>query len=235
MSNKIFERNCFIICPIGDESSPQRVHSDKLLNHVFKPVLDANQYNSLRADQLAKVGLITTQIINLIIESELVIADLTDQNPNVFYELALRHAINKPYIQVIAKGQKIPFDLSGIRTIEVDIKDLDDVSRAKKEIENQILEIENGHIPDSPISIATTARVLKDNDELVEAIASRISFFNSYSNEGYITGDSKTIETINRKLYNFPEYGMTNLEALDSKIDELLHKIDLLSKKQLIS
>jgi len=231
MSNNVFEKDCFIICPIGSEYSPERVHSDKLLNHVFKPVLDANQYNSLRADQLAKVGLITTQIINLIIDSDLVIADLTDQNPNVFYELALRHSINKPYIQVIAKGQKIPFDLSGIRTIEVDIKDLDDVARAKKEIENQILEIENGHIPDSPISIATTAKVLKNNDELVEAIASRISYFNHYSNDGYSENDNNTIQKIDRKLYNFTEYGMINLETLDSKLNEILHKIELLSKK----
>ena len=154
--------DCFIICPLGDEFSETRKKSDTFLKFIFKPVLDANNYKAIRADQIPKVGLITSQIINLIMESPLVIADLTDSNPNVFYELAIRHAIRKPYIQVITKGQKIPFDLSGIRTIEIDIKDLESVESAKKEIENHILEFKKGHIPDSPISVASSVNRRSD-------------------------------------------------------------------------
>ena len=93
-------RKCFIICPLGEEHSETRKRSDKLLNHVLEPVLLRNDYDAIRADQIPKVGSITTQIINLVVESELVIADLTGSNPNVFYELALRHASRKPYIQL---------------------------------------------------------------------------------------------------------------------------------------
>ncbi|WP_299214088.1 hypothetical protein [uncultured Dokdonia sp.] len=225
MGNKIFEDNCFIICPIGSENSTERKHSDKLLNHVFKPVLDANQYNTIRADQVAKVGLITTQIINLILDSELVIADLTDQNPNVFYELALRHATNKPYIQVITKGQKIPFDLSGIRTVEIDVKDLDDVARAKKEIEDQILEIKNGHIPDSPVTIATSTKLLQDDYNLAETIAQRIGSIQDWS-AGYGYEDNKSIESISRKLWGFREFGTISLEDLESKLDSIIDRLD---------
>ena len=85
--------DCFIICPLGGAHSEIRKKSDKILRHVFQPVLDKNDFKAIRADQIPKVGLITTQIINLIMESPLVIADLTDSNPNVFYELAIRHAI----------------------------------------------------------------------------------------------------------------------------------------------
>jgi len=225
MSEKLFTEDCFIICPLGSENSDDRLRSDKLLNHVFKPVLDSRQYNAIRADQVAKVGLITTQIINLILESTLVIADLTNQNPNVFYELALRHASRKPYIQVIEKGQKIPFDLSGIRTIQIDIQDLDDVARAKEEIEKQIDEIEKGHIPDSPVTVATTAQLLRDDEDFAEYIVNRIYQSINWDSGGYSYSDNAKIEEISRKLWGFREYGSVNLETLDSKIDELLSKL----------
>ena len=225
MSEKIFSDDCFIICPIGSKNSEERKHSDKLLNHVFKPVLDSKQYNTIRADQVAKVGLITTQIINLILESSLVIADLTDQNPNVFYELALRHASRKPYIQVIKKGQKIPFDLSGIRTIEVDIKDLDDVESVKKQIEDKIKEIENGHIPDSPVTVATTTRLIQDDDDLAETIVNRIYHSINWDG-GYSYSDNEKLELLSRKLWGLREFSSVSLEDIENKLDKILSKID---------
>ena len=56
-------------------------------------------------------GLITAQVIQNLVEWELVIADLSEHNPNVFYELAVRHALKKPIVQLIQAGQKIPFDV----------------------------------------------------------------------------------------------------------------------------
>ena len=69
-------KDCFIICSIGDEGSETRNRSDKLLKYLIGPILEDNGYHAIRADQIPKVGIITTQIINIIIESSLVIADL---------------------------------------------------------------------------------------------------------------------------------------------------------------
>lgn len=219
-------KECFIICPIGNENSESRKRSDKLLKHVFKPVLDKNNYRAIRADQIPKVGLITTQIINLIIESPLVIADLTDSNPNVFYELAIRHAIRKPYIQVIEKGQKIPFDLSGIRTIEIDITDLDNVEYAIKEIEKQILEFQNGHIPDSPISVATAAKIIQNDSDLAEEIADKLGYFGHFTDfSNYNDEDNEKIDEISRKLWGFREYSNVSLEEINLKLDQILNKL----------
>lgn len=218
-------KDCFIICPLGSAQSEIRKKSDKLLRHVFQPVLDNNNYKAIRADQIPKVGLITSQIINLIMESPLVIADLTDSNPNVFYELAIRHAIRKPYIQVITKGQEIPFDLKGIRTIEIDITDLDNVENAKKEIENQILEFKKGHLPDSPISVASSARLLQNDSDLAEEIADRISFIGQYNYSDFSYEDNDKLEIIDRKLWSFREFSSVNLEELSSKLDLIIEKI----------
>jgi len=221
--------DCFIICPIGGDDTDTRQRSDKMMKHVFKPVLENNNYTAIRADQISKVGMITTQIINLILECPLVIADLTDSNPNVFYELAIRHATRKPYIQIIEKGQKIPFDLNSIRTIIVDIQDLDSVEHAKSEIEKQIEEFQKGHIPDSPISVASSTKILQSNEDLAEEIADRISNFTTYveyPKYGYDIDEK--VESIYRKLWAFDEYSTMNPDKLDRKLNDIIKILEKL-------
>ena len=74
----------------------------------------------VRADKIGKPGMITSQIVEHIVKSRLVIADLSFHNPNVFYELALRHVCRLPTVQLIRKCDKIPFDLDQFRTIPID-------------------------------------------------------------------------------------------------------------------
>jgi hypothetical protein len=223
-------KDCFIICPIGDEGSEIRKRSDRLLKHVLSPVLAENGYCALRADQIPKVGLITSQVINLIIESPLVIADLTGANPNVYYELAIRHASQKPYIQLIGKGEKIPFDISAVRTITVDLADLDDVEEAKKKISQQIAEFNKGHRPESPISIAYKVKLLQDDDVFAEQLADKISSFGSgfdcYGCDPVDSYDSKLITEIHNKVACFRDFGCVDLEDLDKKLNLILSKLD---------
>lgn len=129
---------CFVISPIGSDNSDVRNRADKILNHIIAPVADECGYEALRADKISEPGMITTQVIQHIMEDPMVVADLTDQNANVFYELAVRHIVRKPFVQLIQKGQRIPFDTAGIRTIEVDHTDLDSVANAKVELKKQI-------------------------------------------------------------------------------------------------
>jgi hypothetical protein len=129
---------CFVIAPIGDDESEIRKRSDQILKHVIGPACDAAGYKAIRADQISEPGIITTQIIQHIIEDAMVVADLTGRNPNVFYELAIRHSLRKPYVQIIQRGERIPFDVSAIRTIEVDHHDLDSVEMARADILKQM-------------------------------------------------------------------------------------------------
>ena len=139
--------------------------------------------------------------------------------------------IRKPYIQVITKGQKIPFDLSGIRTIEIDILDLDSVEKAKIEIENQILEFKKGHNPESPISVALSAKLLQSDSDLAEQIVEKLNYFDSSYNGYYNNDDSQKIDTIERKLWAFDEFGSVNLDKLSAKLDLILSKLENINKK----
>lgn len=160
------KKYCFIISPIGEDGSDHRKRSDQVLKHILTPAAQATGYEPVRADKISEPGIITSQIIQHIIEDPLVIADLTGMNPNVFYELAIRHAIRKPLVQIINKGDKIPFDVAGMRTIPVDHHDLDSVEEAKIEIQKQIKTVEGrtGDQIESPISVSIELQTLRKSD-----------------------------------------------------------------------
>lgn len=198
-------KDCFIICPIGEPASDVRTRSDALLKHVYGPVLNQYGYKALRADQVPKAGLITSQIINLVVESPLVIADLTGGNPNVFYELAIRHATGKPYIQLIQAGSSIPFDIVGVRTIQVNLYDLDSVDACKGEIGKYIEHFHNGHQADSPITAAAKVRLLQSDPKYAEALL--------------------------KKLEEMHGYGWASIDDLDRKLDDIDRKLDNIESK----
>lgn len=101
----MMEKTCFIISPIGEPNSETRRTSDKTLK-LISPVVTAAGYTLKRADQITEPGLINNQVIKYLVNSRLVIADLTGHNPNVFYELAIRHFLKKPIIHIIRTEKK---------------------------------------------------------------------------------------------------------------------------------
>lgn len=159
------EKACFVIAPIGEAESDTRKRSDQILKHVITPAAEKCGYKAVRADQISEPGMITSQVIQRIVDDPLVIADLTERNPNVFYELAIRHAIRKPLVQIIKKGEQIPFDVAGTRTIHVDHHDLDSVEEAKKEIVAQVNSLEaDSSTMETPISVSLDLQLLKQSD-----------------------------------------------------------------------
>ncbi len=159
------QKTCFVIAPIGEAESETRKRSDQILKHVISPAVAECGYEPVRADQISEPGMITSQIIQHIVEDSLVIADLTDRNPNVFYELAIRHAIRKPLVQLIKKGEQIPFDVAGTRTIHVNHHDLDSAEEAKKEIISQIQSLEKDSSKlETPISVSLDLQILRQSD-----------------------------------------------------------------------
>lgn len=119
-----FETTCFYVTPIGDEGSEQRKHSDLFLGSIVEPALEQFGLKVIRADAIDKLGTITRQIIDYLLRSRLVIADLSFQNPNVFYELAIRHAARLPVVQIIRSADRVPFDVQQQRTIRIDTSDI---------------------------------------------------------------------------------------------------------------
>jgi hypothetical protein len=119
-----WQKVCFYITPIGAEDSVERKHSDLFMSSLVQPALEELGLTVVRADQIGEPGMITTQVLEYLKRSKLAIADLSYLNPNVFYEVALRHALRLPVVQLIRKADRLPFDVNQSRTLVFDTSDI---------------------------------------------------------------------------------------------------------------
>ncbi len=105
---------CFVVMQFTDEYN-------SLYAEVIRPTCEEFGYRVTRADDFYTSGLIIDDITRSIRECTIVIADVTPNNPNVFYEVGFAHGIKKPTILLSdRKREKLPFDLSGFRTLFYD-------------------------------------------------------------------------------------------------------------------
>lgn len=110
-------KKCFFISRIGEENSDVRLQSNYIFTLLKGILAELGYIKFERADFISRTGNITQQVIELLLDSDLVIADLSGKNANVFYELGIRHATNKAFVQIKNQNEIIPFDLSQVRTI----------------------------------------------------------------------------------------------------------------------
>lgn len=113
---------CFVVSPIGQEGTETYQKFRDAYDYVIKSaVKDAGyQLQILRADEINRTGSFIKDILESLFSAFLVIADLTDQNPNVFYELGVRHALCPRTILIAQSVDDIPSDLREYRTIVYD-------------------------------------------------------------------------------------------------------------------
>ena len=118
-------KTCFVVMAIGEQTFGEQVISASLLKSKYddlikeailkvRPTLEV-----VRADEISLPGTMTTDIFTRIMHSDYVVADVTYPNPNVFYELGLRHACRTGTIIIKDRGgPRVPFDIAHLRHIE---------------------------------------------------------------------------------------------------------------------
>ncbi|KPI02324.1 hypothetical protein OK074_5325 [Actinobacteria bacterium OK074] len=152
---------CFVIGPIGDGHTEADASERKEFEHYLRvfervifPACAEFGIVAVRADRITQAGDINEQICRHVLQDDLVIADVSGGNPNVMYELGLRHVTGKPTIHIGERGQ-LPFDIAPIRTIRYD-RTLSGLSEARTEIERALeVGIRDG------FDLLTPARVLR--------------------------------------------------------------------------
>lgn len=104
------KRQCFVLMPFADQY--REVHEQ-----IYKVVCSDNNVDCWRVDEVARPGSITKDIVDGIIDSDIIIADLTSQNPNVFYELGIAHSVGNKTIMTSQNIDDVPFDIGNYRVI----------------------------------------------------------------------------------------------------------------------
>jgi len=125
-------KNIFVIMPFSSTASRKETEWTDIYERVFKPAITDCGYSCERASP--ETGSLIKSIIERLKKSHIVLADLTDKNPNVLYELGVRHSISKRTIIVAQKIDDIPSDLQGywhlrylpdrIDQFKIDLKDI---------------------------------------------------------------------------------------------------------------
>jgi hypothetical protein len=161
-----------VIAPIGEDGSSIRKKSDRVLKYIIGRALE-NKYKAERADDIRRPGMVTSQIIEQLLTAPLVVADLSGGNPNVYYELAIRHAIKKPVVHMITKGESAPFDVSPTRHVTFDITD-PEVDEAQNQLRDHVAAIETGEEVLTPIQftqiLTAPARGEGEKDSVIVAL-----------------------------------------------------------------
>ncbi|MBX7210377.1 MAG: hypothetical protein K1X78_18845 [Verrucomicrobiaceae bacterium] len=203
-------KKCFVIMPI--KSGPEFEHFRAVFENLIKPTVEKHGYDVKRADDLKGGGSISKDIILPLAQADLVVADLTGLNPNVFYELGVRHALRgKGTIMLLdeSRGDPIPFDITTYRVLRfcADIKGMGALTR---EMDQYIKEMEGGHID------------TRDNmvHDWLPSLPMNVLDSSLGSEEGKLRSE---LQTCRRRLKDYEDrYGTTNEESTIDPLSVIL-------------
>lgn len=145
------KRTCFLIAPLGEPGSEIR----RRYEYAVKSAVSEAGYVLVRADQISAPGSVTTQIIQHLLDASLAIADLTGSKPNVMYELAIRHTLDKPVLLVTTDpSPRIPFNIASVRYLIVDVTDAGAAEIGRKRLRDMIDTVqETSPHTESPLTV----------------------------------------------------------------------------------
>ena len=150
---------CFVIMGFGkktDLSTGKTLDLDKTYKNIIHPAAEKAGFQCIRADEIQDSGLIDKSMYALLMQAELVIADISTYNPNAIYELGIRHAV-KPFTTIVIKENdgKIPFDLDHTRIFHYSHlgEDIgaDEAQRCQKDLGEMINRTTKNSLVDSPL------------------------------------------------------------------------------------
>lgn len=153
------QKVCFVVMGFGkktDYESGRTLDLDATYEAIIKPAAEAEKLRCIRADEIIHSGVIDTEMYEMLLRADLVIADISTGNVNSVYELGVRHAL-RPQSTIIMKEEegRLYFDLNHVSTFHyVHLgKDIGarEAIRAKRDLQALISQTLKSAKPDSPV------------------------------------------------------------------------------------
>jgi len=142
------EKICFIVTAIGESGTTTRDRADEVFSYLISPVCEELGYKPVRVDQVDAVDNINETIINYLKTAPMVVADMTGHNPNAFYELGFRQALELPLVPIIQAGNRLPFDVISQRTVFYNLS-VGKIGQSKKDLKAKMKSFENFVMPEN--------------------------------------------------------------------------------------
>lgn len=141
MEKKNKEKNCFIIMPFSSPAGYDDNHFSRVYEYIIKPACEKAGFEPVIAKDTAKTNLIALEILKHIVEYDMALCDISSRNPNVFYELGLRHAFNKKTVLIKDKRTETPFDIASLRYTEYsETLRVDEVQKTVDQVSKSLME-----------------------------------------------------------------------------------------------
>lgn len=169
------DKECFFIAPIGPDGSEIRQRSDGVMQFIVSRAAEELGLNTVRADKIADPGQINLQVIDHVLQAKAAVADLTGLNPNVFYEMAVRHTAKMPLVIIAEKDTNLPFDIAQMRTIFFTHTNLQSADECRAGIVAQLRQALDHGIVDSPISTALDVSSLSSGSAIDRSVAELVT------------------------------------------------------------
>ena len=143
MDTKYADVNCFVIMPFGDKPDPGQdgkvIHFDEIYHMFIKSAVEELGIKCVRCDEIGESGWIHSKMFTHIYDAEVAVVDITALNPNVFYELGVRHVLKKNVTILIRQaGTRAPFNIQGFNIIEYKADDPVNMKEAAGKIQELI-------------------------------------------------------------------------------------------------
>ncbi|MBS4052863.1 MAG: hypothetical protein KGZ69_16910 [Methylomonas sp.] len=173
--NNVPKKNCIVISPHDDKNPDVGVRAKTIVDYIITPAVKDLGYEVIDTQQLSVPGDINDTIINYLIDGEaMVIANLTDNSPDVYYHMAIRHTLGYPLIPVAAGGTILPFAVGAISTVFVNT-DPKGVNEAINKIQAQINAYkESPEKITTPISRVTDLAALRRRSPAIAVLVERL-------------------------------------------------------------
>ena len=154
MDKNLAGKKCFVIMPFGqkEDLNGKLIDFDKIYLDFIKDVVADLGMECVRCDEIAEAGSIHSKMFEHIYEADVAVVDTTALNANVFYELGIRHALNK-HVTILMRqpGTKTPFNIQGYQMLDYDPENIENVGKAKLKIEEFIKNGLAKQVIDSPV------------------------------------------------------------------------------------
>jgi len=137
MDHNLVGKTCFVIMPFGEKKDldGKSVNFDKIYKDFIKGAVTELGIKCVRCDEIAETGWIHSKMFKHIFEADVAVVDITALNPNVFYELGIRHALNKHVTVLIRKaGTPAPFNIQGFQMLEYNPESPESIANGKQRI-----------------------------------------------------------------------------------------------------